>query len=88
MLASLYSRKVFIVASECEGKQLEKITNRSVGKSETRCVCARMGGPTVVPGYSRAYPIFLRKILVVLGGIYMYNIVNVSNLRFFTIFSL
>jgi len=52
-----------------------------------RC-CMGMGGSTVVPGYSRAYPTFLRKFLVVLGVIYMYNIVKVSKLRFFTIFSL
>jgi hypothetical protein len=39
-----------------------------------------MGGPTIMPGYSRAYPIFFGKILVVLGSIYMYNIVKVSKL--------
>ena len=42
-----------------------------------------MGGPTVVPGYSRAYPahggIHMYSI-VVHGGIYMYSIVKVSKL--------
>ena len=50
-----------------------------------------MGGPTVVPGYSRAYPaqggIHMYSIIVY-RGIYMYSIVKVSKLRFFTIFSL
>ena len=52
--------------------------------------CEDMGGPTVVPAYSRAYPahggIHLYSI-VFHRGIYMYSIVKVSKLRFFTIFS-
>ena len=49
-----------------------------------------MGGPAVVPGYSRAYPAYggIRMYsIVVHRGIYMYSIIKVSKLRFFTIFS-
>ena len=50
-----------------------------------------MGGPTIVPGYSRAYPahggIHMYSI-VVHRGIYMYSIIKVLKLRFFTIFLL
>jgi hypothetical protein len=44
-----------------------------------------MDGPTVVPRYSRAYPTFFGKILIVFRGICMYNIVKVLKLCFFAI---
>jgi hypothetical protein len=51
-------------------------------KNDYMPVCRLMGGPSIVPGYSRAYPTFCEKKLVVSKYTHMYNIFKLQD-RYF-----